>query len=376
MIGQKGVPATYGGVERHVEEIGTRLAARGHRVRVYTRPSYGGESGDYRGMELVRLPSVPTMHLDAISHSLLSAVHCLGWADLVHLHGIGPALALPLPKLLGRTTVLTVHALDYQRGKWGSGAKRALQWGERVGLRWADGVTAVSRDLCVLLASRYHREVTYVPNGVEDFEAPAADLVRSEFRLNPGEYFFFAARLVPEKGADLLLDAYRRLPGDRPLVLAGGSSYSKDYVDQLKARGAGDPRVRFLDYVHGEPLRALYAHSLAFVLPSRVEGLSLGLLEAMQAGALVIASDVPANLEVVGADPALRCALTFRAGDALDLERALREALALDSAQRSSFIERARRWVRERYDWDRVVDRLEQVYQRARAPQPRPSSPR
>jgi glycosyltransferase involved in cell wall biosynthesis len=352
-------------VERHVEEIGTRLAARGHQVRVYTRPSYGGGSGNYRGMELVRLPSIATKHLDAISHCLLSAVHCLGWADLVHLHGIGPALALPLPALL-----------DYQRGKWGSGAKRALQWGERVGLRWADGVTAVSRDLCVLLASRYHREVTYVPNGVEDFEAPAADLVRSEFRLNPGEYFFFAARLVPEKGADLLLDAYRRLPGDRPLVLAGGSSYSKDYVDQLKARGAGDPRVRFLDYVHGEPLRALYAHSLAFVLPSRVEGLSLGLLEAMQAGALVIASDVPANLEVVGADPARRCALTFRAGDALDLERALREALALDSAQRSSFIERARRWVRERYDWDRVVDRLEQVYQRARAPQPRPSSPR
>jgi len=367
MIGQKGVPATYGGVERHVEEISARLAARGHAVRVYTRPSYGGGQGIHRGMELVRLPSLPTKHFDAISHSVLSALHCRRWAELVHVHGIGPALVLPIAARWGRPAVLTVHALDYQREKWGAVAKWALRRGERLGMGAAAAVTAVSEPLRRELEDRYHREVIWIPNGVAPLEAPPADTVRQRFALEPGRYFLFAARLVPEKGADLLLDAYRELPGDLPLVIAGGSSHSDDYVAKLQRRAAADPRVRLLGYVHGDALHALYAHALAFVLPSKLEGLSLSLLEAMRLGALVIASDVAANLEVIGAAAQESCAMRFRSGDALDLRRTLEQAAALPALERQRLTHRAQERTRERYDWDRIVERLEGVYEQALA---------
>ena len=53
MLGQKGIPATYGGIERHVEELATRFVDRGHEVTVYCRPHYTRVRGEYRGVRLV-----------------------------------------------------------------------------------------------------------------------------------------------------------------------------------------------------------------------------------------------------------------------------------------------------------------------------------
>src|SRR5512137_2009460 len=104
MIGQKGVPATHGGVERHVEELGARLVGLGHEVTVFTRPNYTDPAlREHRGMRLVSLPTVPSKHFDTIAHSLLaSAASWGGGYDIVHYHTIGPCLASPLARMRGR----------------------------------------------------------------------------------------------------------------------------------------------------------------------------------------------------------------------------------------------------------------------------------
>ena len=120
MIGQKGVPATVGGIERHVEELGSRLVDRGHEVTVFCRRSYSDDRrSEYRGMQLRHLPTVATKHLDALAGAFLASVVATRGFDVVHYHALGPGLASPIPRYGSRAAVVqTVHGLDDERGKW------------------------------------------------------------------------------------------------------------------------------------------------------------------------------------------------------------------------------------------------------------------
>src|SRR5690606_6702831 len=79
MVGTRGVPARYGGFETAVEEIGARLADRGHAVRVYCRTAPDAQDqpapATYRGMELVTLPAMRRRSLETLSHTALSVAH-------------------------------------------------------------------------------------------------------------------------------------------------------------------------------------------------------------------------------------------------------------------------------------------------------------
>src|SRR5262244_1665114 len=79
MLGTRGVPASYSGFETCAEELGARLAQRGHEVTVYCRvPHVSYPGAAYRGMRLVKLPTIRSKHLDTITHTLLSSIHALG----------------------------------------------------------------------------------------------------------------------------------------------------------------------------------------------------------------------------------------------------------------------------------------------------------
>ncbi len=364
MVGQKGLPATWGGIEHHVEELGARLADRGHEVVVYCRPNYvEGLTGDrYRGMRLVSLPTVGTKHLDAITHSALSTAHALrAGVDVVHYHAVGPGLVAPLPRYASHAAVvLTVHGLDGDRAKWGGAAQRVLKFAEAMSARVPDATVVVSRDLTEHYAARYGRETTWIPNGVQASPAPDRDRVRA-LGLVPDDYVLFVGRLVPEKNPDLLVRAFAGVPGDIRLVLAGGSSFTDDYAVEVGRSAAADPRVLLPGYVYGEDLAALYAGAAAFVLPSSVEGLPLTLLEAASHGTPVIASAIPPHVEVLGEDGAGRRLVP------VDDVTALREAMTAVIADKEAERKGAgvlRDEVLARYDWDLAVDRLEQVYRR------------
>src|SRR5262249_50750767 len=97
--GIRGVPANFGGSETPVEEIGSRLAASGGQgLGVWRRHKSPFPDAMYKGMRRVVLPSIPTFNFDTISHSTLAALHAVARdsADVVHFHGMGNALCLPL----------------------------------------------------------------------------------------------------------------------------------------------------------------------------------------------------------------------------------------------------------------------------------------
>lgn len=363
MIGQKGMPATYGGIERHVEELSSRLAALGHQVTVYCRRSYGAVPLDsYRGVRLRHTATVPSKHLDALVHAATSTAAAMrDRPDIVHYHGLGPVLLSPLPRYLSRArVVLTAHGLDNQRAKWGLVARTALGAGYWLGGHVPHARVAVSRGLAAHFGSRFPGPVRYIPNGVVLPEPMPARQITSRFGLTAGNYLLLVGRLVPEKSADLLIRAFRRVPTELRLAVVGGSSFTDDFVERLRAEAAGDHRIVFTGFAYGDLLAELYSNAAAFVQPSRLEGLPLTLLEAASYGLPVVASDIPPHQEVLRFDgPGRRL---FRDGAEDDLIRALNLLLA-DLAREREGAQTLRERVAMEYRWDTAAWELDRLYQ-------------
>ncbi len=360
MIGQKGYPPVHGGIEKHVAELAARLPALGVDVDIFSRPHYSsldGPSG-LPGVQVRRVPSIPTKHLDAMSHSLLSTFRCLGGRyDIVHYHALGPGLLAGLPRWLGRRrTAVTVHGLDWQREKWGGFARSVLKLGESAAASLPDGTIVVSKALREHYLEQHRRAVTYIPNGIAPPVVREPALIRE--RGIRGPYVLFVGRLVPEKGCHLLLEAWGRLPAAIrsrwQLVIAGDAGFTPGYVQQLKA--AAPEGTVFLGYVHGPILEELYTNTDLVVLPSTLEGLSITLLEGMSWGRCCLVSDIPPNVEAAGGHAAL-----FASGEAEALRASL-AALLPDRERRGALGAAAADHARRTYSWETVADQTARFY--------------
>lgn len=366
-IGQRGVPATFGGIEHHVEEIGSRLAARGHEVTVFCRLNYAQEHpAEYRGMHLRHLPAVGSKHLDAIVHSGLSTVEALVRRfDIVHYHALGPGLVAPLPRYLSRSKVVhTVHGLDDQRAKWGPAASAVLRAARWMSARVPDATIVVSRALVEEYASG-RRGAVHIPNGVAAIrrDGPSRDIL-GDLGLEPRRYLLFVGRLVPEKAPDALIRSFRQVSTDMKLVVVGGTSYTDAFVDKLRTLAGADARVVLPGYLYGGALDDLYGAAVAFVLPSSLEGLPLTLLEAAFHGTPVVASAIPPHIEVLGEDgPGRRL---FRPGDEAELTRTLELVLADPDGERSGAT-CLRDEVIANYSWDTAAAATEALYRKVLA---------
>ncbi|MBI1798226.1 MAG: glycosyltransferase family 4 protein [Candidatus Eisenbacteria bacterium] len=356
MIGQKGMPATYGGIEKHIEEISRRLVARGHDVSVFCRLYYTPAGATDEGVRLLRRPSIHTKHLDTATHVAWCTLEAMARRfDVVHFHALGPSVLAGLPRLTGARTAVTVHGLDWQRQKWGRFASWALRQCEGPAAHFPDRTIVVSKTLREYFRTHHRCDAAFIPNGT-NLPQPRAARKILQLGLAPGKYVLFVGRLVPEKGVHFLCEAFQGIDTDLKLALVGGHSFSEDYVKRLK--GYESNRIRLLDYVFGESLEELWSNAYMVVQPSTMEGLSIALLEALSYGRCVLLSDIPENLEV-----AEGCSVSFRSQDVGDL-RAKLEMLIRDPALVRSFGSRAREHIQEHYSWDRVALATEDLYRK------------
>jgi glycosyltransferase involved in cell wall biosynthesis len=354
MIGQKGLPATYGGIERHVEEIARRLATRGHDVSVFCRYYYTAADARMHGVRLLRRPSINTKHLDTVTHVVWSSIEAtVRRYDIVHFHALGPSAFAWMPRLAGARTIVTVHGLDWQREKWGRFASWVLKRCEYPATHFPNHTIVVSKTLREYFRTHHGCETTFIPNGTTlPVPRPAKKIL--PLGLTPGKYILFVGRLVPEKGVHYLCEAFQGIQSDMKLALAGGMSFSQDYVDLLK-RYESD-RIRLLDYMYGEALEELWSNAYLVVQPSTMEGLSIALLEALSYGRCVLLSDIPENLEVADG-----VSVSFRSKDVADLKDKLQMLIARPDVVKQ-FEGRARDHIRDQYSWDKVTESTETLY--------------
>lgn len=301
LIGTRGVPSSYGGFETCAEQLGARLAARGHEVTVYCRSHHITYSHRvYRGMRLVKLPTIRNKYLDTILHTFLSSLHALTQPyDICLYFIVGNSLVSWLPRLAGKRTILNVDGLDWQRKKWPGPAKHYIRFAERMATVLPNEAVTDSRVVQKYYQDRYGAFVHHIAYGSEVAPLPPGDELR-KWGLEPRKYILFVGRLVPENCVDHLLDAFTTLRDRKGMkcVIVGDSVYDDAYIAQLKARKNDD--IVFTGYVFGDGYRELSANAYCFVETTSVGGTHPALLEAMGFGSCVVANDIAENLETMG----------------------------------------------------------------------------
>ena len=358
LLGTRGIPASYSGFETCVEQLGQRLVERGHQVTVYCRSHHITYAGThYKGMRLIRLPTIANKYLDTIVHSFLSSVHALGQRYDVALYFIaGNSLVTWIPRLIGTKTVLNVDGLDWKREKWPTLAKKYIQLAERLATRFPSTYLTDSRVVQGYYRDRYDSEPAYIPYGSE-VEILHAGETLARLDLEPRRYILFVGRLVPENCAHHLVEAFRDLATDLKCVIVGDAAYAQEYITSLKALAQGDPRIVFTGYVFGEGYRELGSNAYVFVETSEVGGTHPALIEAMAFGNCVVVHDTAENLETIG-----------DAGFAYDGRQGahslspLLQRLLSDPALVQEYRERARLRARTCYTWEAVTDSYERMF--------------
>ena len=180
--------------------------------------------------------------LAAVSSSFFAALYsAFGKYDVVHIHAEGPAFFTWLPKMFGKRVVVTVHGIDWQREKWQSGlGSKFIHQGEKNAAKYADEVIVLSKGVQKYFMETYGRETHFIPNGVNRPQIREASLITDKFGLKKDSYILFLGRLVPEKGIRYLVEAFKNVKTDKKLVIAGGSSDTDSFMEELKDLAKGD----------------------------------------------------------------------------------------------------------------------------------------
>jgi Glycosyltransferase len=356
VAGTRGAPGIAGGVETHVENLYPRLAAMGFDITICCRSCYvdpNNRIDSFQGCKLKYINTPRRKSLEAFIHTLKSVLYAKSiHADLIHIHAIGPAILIPLARLLGLRVIFTHHGPDYQRGKWGRVARSALRLGEIFGCRNANTVIAISAGIRDI-ALRYSKgRVELVPNGVVSPIVPSTQHVLQRNGIRSKKYVLSVARFVEEKGLHDLLEAFEEeFSNEWQLVIAGDSDHETEYSRALKRRAASIPSVVLTGYLKGVDLAEIYANAALFVLPSYHEGLPIALLEAMSYSLPVLVSDIVPHIEV-----GLEENSYFHVGDAKDLKRKIREHLG-NIGERPNYRE-----MLNYYDWDSIAAKTAEIY--------------
>jgi len=367
MLGLRGFPDVQGGIEAHAANLSRRLVELGCDVEVIMRTPYvpACPGGTWLGVRVRRIWAPRLRGLEAVLHTLFGVLYAaVSRPDILHIHAIGPAIWTPLARLLGLCVVVTHHGADYERQKWGRIARQVLRLGERVGMRMARGRIAVSVTAARAVQRQHGIAPEVIPNGVTLPEITDGTTVLHHFNLQRGRYVLMVSRLVAEKRhLDLLRAFHRAQMNGWKLVLVGATNHSERCCASIVAAADNAAEVVMTGFQSGQALRELYSHAGLFVLPSSHEGLPIALLEALSYGLRVLASDIPAHLELD-----LRPQEYFRLGDVSMLAARMR-GLCREQPTPSE-LSAVRERVARQYEWSRIAAQTLAVYHAATGPRP------
>jgi len=352
IVGTRGIPNRYGGFEQFAEKVSSTLVDRGHEVTVYCRKPFTTPDDEYdRRVRRVILPTVHHKHLDTWSSGLISMAHvAFSDCDVVLLCNVANSPFAWFPRVLGKPVVLNVDGLDRRRGKWNALGQAALHLCEWISTFTPTRVVTDARTIHDYYRQRYAKDSTVIGYGSD---VPSQELSVERFGVQPGRYVLYVSRLEPENNPELVLEAWRKVNTDWPLVMVGNNRYDTGYLDRL--RRAYPDRLIFTDAVYGDGYWALQKNAAIFIFACEVGGVHPALIEAMAAGNAVLYLDTPENSETA-ADAGVRY------GKSVDDLAAKLQVLLDDPTAHEQWARRGTERARQLYRWDSVAAKYEALF--------------
>jgi glycosyltransferase involved in cell wall biosynthesis len=260
----------------------------------------------------------------------------------------------PILRFTGTPVVLNVDGLEHKRKKWGWLGRRYYLLAERLATILPNATVTDAQVIHDYYLARYNAPSTMIAYGSEVERRPDRTAVR-RWRAEPNRYVLYVSRLEPENNARLVIEAFKKVRTAYRLLIVGDAPYAHDYIQDLKARARGDKRIIFTGFVFGQDYRALQQNAYCYVHATEVGGTHPALLEAMGYGNCVLTLATPENIEAIG-DAGIAYA------DEVDLTEKLQKVLR-DGSLVQSYRHRAQQRVQKFYDWERVVDDYEQLFE-------------
>ncbi len=350
VIGVKGLPAIGG-----TAYVGQNLIAQlkeHYDFTVYALKDRIPEDSRWEDGRQIAFDNFFIKKLNVFVYYLKCLMHALFVKkyDLIHLHQIDGAFILPVLRLKYKV-IATHHGKTYEVEKWSRSIQRFFLFNEKLLVRSANVVTAVSEPLSDYLNGSYGAGVQFIPNGI-NIEQHTEPMPQSDY------LFFAAARIIPLKGLHILLEAMHRGNYQGKLIVAGDLNQMPDYTEEIR-QAANDLNVEFIGLVKDKSqLMAYLRNSSAFIFPSFNEAMSMMLLEAASVNARIICSDIDAN-KAVFTDEEVSF---FKVGDADSL--ALKLELLNDATQDlDRKAQKAYSKLKALYSWQNIAERYKKHYE-------------
>jgi len=348
---------TSGGVEKYTIEMAKRLSEKGNEVYVYTTDNE--DIPVISGVNFIYVPSIRIGSLEKITGSFFATlIALLHGLDIFHYQAFGAGVFSFVPRLFGKISVAQGHGIEWKRAKWGAFAKLVLMFTEAMSVKFSTSVLTVSGVQADDIEKRYNRKAVVIPGGISPIDNSKSEVL-SDFDVRPGRYFLFVGRLVAEKGAHYLIDAFKTVKNhEYKLVIAGGGDDRDDYYRELRKKSVHDSRIIFAGFQSQNNLSVLYMNALSYVIPSELEGRSLSLLDALAYGSPSIASDIPENIEALEDG---KFGVLFENKNSNDLSLKINDMISNSNTAMQVAAE-AKQYVRNRYNWDSLAEILFQHY--------------
>lgn len=347
-----------GGIEVYTKELAIRLAQKDHKIRIYTIKGYEYDHLENSNISIKEISAVKTRSLEKITSMLIATIHesIDNKSDIIHYHAFGPSFLCIIPKVLKRKILVQGHGLEWKRKRWSTFGRYILKITEKISVNTPSIVTVVSKTLQKYIKEKYGINSVYIPTGVNVQKYYPPNLIKEKYNLKGNDYILFVARLVKEKGAHYLINAYKKIKTDFKLVIAGDAKYEERYKNELLNLAGGDDNIIFTGFVNGELLKELFSNCYIYVLPSEIEGLPTSLIEAMSFGNCCLVSDINENIEAING-----YGYTFKVGDVDDLKNKIK-MLIMNQEQVRDIKDKAKDYVTKKYSWDIIAEHYEKVY--------------
>lgn len=300
ILGSRGIPAHHGGFETFAEQFSLYLVGRGHEVTVYCQTGDKNEVREdmWRGVRRVVLYGKPGP-AGTIRFDLKAALHALRHDALILTLGYNTAVFSMLYVLCGRVSLMNMDGLEWKREKWSALQRLWLRCNEYAGARLSTHLIADHPEIGKHLQTLVPQEkITVIAYGADAVTASDPDILR-QWNCEPNNYALCVARPEPENSLLSIVRAFSKKPRGYSLLVLGALRTDNAY-HQLLRESASD-EVVFPGAIYAKKhVNSLRFSARMYLHGHRVGGTNPSLVEALAAGAPVVAHKNPFNQGVAG----------------------------------------------------------------------------